>query len=299
MVLKSIIMNRRSFLNTTALGVAGSGLLSSIPASLLAMLKMKGLDMPLGFQSYVFRDVIGQQPAETMKRLAGYGYENIEWCSPKGYQGQFAPLAKYSGKELKKITNDSGLQTTSCHFTWKEITDDTNLGERIEFANQLGLKHMVCSGGLIAKTADEVKKRCDQMNHVGEMVKKGGMVAGYHNHNGEFDEKLDGRPQYDFMLEHLDPSLVKMQVQVAAITSGYKAQDYFRKFPGRFISAHLQDYDPSNHKKEVVMGTGIVDWKDFFEAAKVGGLKYIFVEMESDPTVMQGCANYIRSRFSL
>jgi hypothetical protein len=88
-------------------------------------------------------------------------------------------------------------------------------------------------------------------------VKQGGMVAGYHNHNGEFDEKLEGRPQYDLMLEHLDPSLVKMQFQVAAITSGYKAQDYFRKFPGRFISAHLQDYAPDDHKKEVVMGAGI------------------------------------------
>ena len=107
--------------------------------------------MPLGFQSYVFRDVIGQKPEETMKRLAGYGYENVEWCSPKGYQGPFAPLAKYSGKELKKITNDSGLQTTSCHFTWKEITDDASLAERIEFANQLGLKNMVCSGGLMCQ----------------------------------------------------------------------------------------------------------------------------------------------------
>jgi len=251
--------------------------------------------MPIGFQSYVFRDVIGKEPEETMKRLAGYGYQNVEWCSPKGYQGDFAPLAKYSGKELKKITNDSGLQTTSCHFTWKEITDEASLAERIEFANQLGLKTMVCSGGLMSKTEDEVKKRCDQMNHVGEMVKKAGMIAGYHNHNGEFDEKFDGRPQYDLMLEHLDPSLVKMQFQVAAITSGYKAQDYFRKFPGRFISAHLQDYSPADHKKEVVMGTGIVDWKDFFAAAKVGGLKYIFVEMESDPTVMQGCVNYIKN----
>jgi len=43
------------------------------------------------------------------------------------------------------------------------------------------------------------------------------------------------------------------------------------------------------------MGTGIVDWKDFFAAAEVGGLKYIFVEMESDPAVMQGCANYIKN----
>jgi sugar phosphate isomerase/epimerase len=173
--------------------------------------------------------------------------------------------------------------------------DDNSLAERIEFASQLGLKHMVCSGGLMAKTSDEVKKRCQQMNHFGEMVKKGGMVAGYHNHNGEFDEKLDARPQYDLMLEHLDPSLVKMQFQVAAITSGYKAQDYFRKFPGRFISAHLQDYAPDDHKKEVVMGAGIVDWKDFFAAAKVGGLKYIFVEMESNPAIMEGCAKFLKS----
>lgn len=95
-----------------------------------------------------------------------------------------------------------------------KITDDASLAERIEFANQLGLKHMVCSGGLGAKTADEVKKRCEQMNHVGEMVKKGGMVAGYHNHNGEFDEKLDGKPQYDLMLEHIDPALVKMRFRL-------------------------------------------------------------------------------------
>jgi sugar phosphate isomerase/epimerase len=82
---------------------------------------------------------------------------------------------------------------------------------------------------------------------------------------------------------------------VAAITSGYKAQDYFRKFPGRFLSAHLQDFSPTDKEKQVVMGTGIVDWKDFFAAAKVGGLKYIFVEMESDPAIMEGCAKYIKS----
>ncbi len=288
-------MNRRSFLGNAAAGVASTALLNALPKNLMAFAENNKIKMPLGFQSYVYRQVIGKQPEETMKELASYGYKNVEWCSPKGYMGDFAPLSKYSGKELKKLTNDSGLQTTSCHFTWREITDDASLAERIEFANQLGLKHMVCSGGLGAKTADEIKKRCDQMNHVGEMVKKGGMIAGYHNHNGEFDEKLNDQPIYDLMLEHLNPSLVKMQFQVAAITSGYKAQDYFRKFPGRFISAHLQDYAPDDHKKEVVMGTGIVDWKDFFEAAKVGGLQYFFVEMESDPTVMKGCAEYVKS----
>lgn len=288
-------MNRRSFLGQAIGGLAASGVLAQMRGWAQATTDADRLKLPIGFQSYVFRDEISQKPQETMGRLAGYGYRTVEWCSPKGYQGPFTPLVKYSGKELKKITNDSGLETYSCHFTWNEIMDDNSLAERIEFAGQLGLKHMVCSGGLMAKTADEVKKRCQQMNHFGELVRKGGMVAGYHNHNGEFDSKLDGRPQYDLMLEHLDPSLVKMQFQVAAITSGYKAQDYFRKFPGRFISAHLQDYDPNDHQKEVVMGTGIVDWKDFFAAAKVGGLKYIFVEMESNPAIMEGCAKFLKS----
>src|ERR1051325_372758 len=288
-------MNRRSFLANAITGLAASELLTPIRGWAQGSTNASGRNIPIGFQSYVFREEISQDPHGTMSRLASYGYKNVEWCSPKGYQGPFTPLVKYPGKELKKITNDAGLETTSCHFTWNEIMDDNSLAERIEFANQLGLKCMVCSGGLGAKTEDEVKKRCQQMNHFGEMVKKGGMVAGYHNHNGEFDEKFDGRPQYDVMLEHLDPSLVKMQFQVAAITSGYKAQDYFRRFPGRFISAHLQDYAPADNTKQVVMGTGIVDWKDFFAAAKVGGLKYVFVEMESDPTIMQGCADYLKN----
>src|SRR4051794_8812305 len=122
-------MNRRSFLGKAAVSLAASGLASTIPAAVLAIKKNKGIDMPIGFQSYVFRDEISQKPHETMSRLAGYGYKNVEWCSPKGYEGPFTPLVKYSGKELKKITNDAGLETTSCHFTWKEITDDTSLAE--------------------------------------------------------------------------------------------------------------------------------------------------------------------------
>jgi sugar phosphate isomerase/epimerase len=278
-----------------AAGIAASGLVSSIPSSVLALGKRKGIDMPIGFQSYVFREVISQHPHETMARLASYGYVNVEWCSPKGYGNEFTPLIKYDGKELKKITNDAGLETTSCHFTWEELMNDTSLTERINFAQELGLKCMVCSSGLDADTEDGVKKNCDQLNHVAEKITKAGMIAGYHNHNGEFDNKFNGRPQYDFILEHLDPSLVKMQFQVAAITSGYKAQDYFRKFPGRFISAHLQDFSPTDHTKQVVMGTGIVDWHDFFAAAKVGGLKYVFVEMESNPAIMKGCAEYLKN----
>ena len=65
-------MNRRSFLGNVG-SIAGLGLIPAIPEKLLALSNYKGVGMPLGFQSYVFRDEISQKPHETMSRLAGYG----------------------------------------------------------------------------------------------------------------------------------------------------------------------------------------------------------------------------------
>jgi DNA-binding beta-propeller fold protein YncE len=131
------LMNRRSFLGNVIAGLAASGLLAQVRGWAQATTNANGLNLPIGFQSYVFREEISQKPQETMGRLASYGYRTVEWCSPKGYQGPFTPLVKYSGKELKKITNDSGLETCSCHFTWNEIMNDNSLAERIEFASGL------------------------------------------------------------------------------------------------------------------------------------------------------------------
>ena len=103
-------------------------------------------------------------------------------------------------------------------------------------------------------------------------------------------EEIEGKLIYDLLLEELDPDLVKMQFQVAVIDKGFKAQDYFRKHPGRFISAHLADYS-TELEKQVLVGQGIVDWKDLFEASKTGGVKNYFVEM--DPDTFEGSAKYL------
>ncbi len=288
-------MNRRKFIENSAASLAAVGIFSQIPNSLFAMSNNKGIKMPIGYQSYVLRDEINKDIVGTLKKTFEMGYEHVEMCSPFGYAPDtFGALAKYSGKELKNIINDSGLACYSAHFTWEEL--EKNLDARIAFAHDMGLKHMVCSGGLYGKTMDGLKKQCDTLNKIGEKITRAGLVAGYHNHNGEFEQKKDGRPDYDIILEQLDPTYIKMQFQVAAVQLGYQAADYFRKFPGRFISAHLSDYAVDNHYKQIVLGEkGLVDWKDFFEAAKVGGLKWVYVEMESDPGTLEGSAKYLKT----
>jgi len=58
-------------------------------------------------------------------------------CSTFGNApGDFGALAKYTGKELKNIVNDSGLACYITHFTWEELSN--NLDARIAFANDMG-----------------------------------------------------------------------------------------------------------------------------------------------------------------
>ena len=115
------------------------------------------------------------------------------------------------------------------------------------------------------------------------------MQAGFHNHSFEF-VMLDGKLIYDALMSRLDPHLVKMQFQTEVINLGYKASTYFNKYPGRFISAHLSDWTAD--KKQVPVGQGVIDWKEFFAAAKVTGIKDFFVEMNLDK--FKDSAVYIR-----
>ena len=286
-------MKRRQFLTYGTLGAASIGILSPYSSPLFAAVPAGLVTQPIGFQSYVLREEIGKDIIGTLKKMVDYGYQYVEMCSPSGYMGPFEPLAKYSGTELKKIIEDCGIACNSSHFTLKEMR--TNLDERIDFANQMGLKHFVLSSGLDSPTLDEVKSKCGELNAMGEKIRKAGMIAGFHNHDVEFKNKFDGKLVYDIILEELDPNLVKMQFQTQVITLGYKGSTYFKKFPGRFISAHLQDYDTNDTTKEIALGQGISNWKDFFKASQKGGLEVVYVEMESNPGTLKDSITYLKN----
>jgi len=105
-------------------------------------------------------------------------------------------------------------------------------------------------------------------------------------------EKLDGVLIYDELMRRFDPELVKMQFQVAVIRIGHKAADYFNKYPGRYISAHLADWSTTENKM-VPCGQGIVDWKELLAAADKCGVKNYFVEMA--PETFKDSATYLKN----
>lgn len=284
-------ITRRKFIGNTAKGLAAVWALSHLPQQLLAQLPKAFNDIPIGFQTFPIRDMLAKDFAGTLKMMAGLGYKVTEMCSPKGYEKiGYGPLVSMKTADMRKTITDAGLACPSCHFTFAEF-DAGKLDASIEFSQQLGLSHMILSSFWIQDTAtlNDYLVAADKLNKAAAKIKSAGMQAGFHNHSFEF-LKLDGKLIYDELLNRFDADLVKMQFQTEVINKGYKAADYFTKYPGRFISAHLSDWTAD--KKQVPVGQGIIDWKEFFAAAKTGGVKTFFVEMDMDK--FKDSAKYIQ-----
>jgi sugar phosphate isomerase/epimerase len=227
----------------------------------------------------------------TIKTLAQAGFQTIELCSPVGYVDDgFAGLAKYKGSELKQILNDAGVTCFSSHFGIEELRKDQE--DRIAWAKDLGLTQMLVPslGGPKNPTLDDVKRAADEYNKMAEKAAQAGIQQGLHNEDFELS-KVNGQRTYDVLFGLLDPKLVKFQFQVSTISAGYDAAQYFMKYPGRFISMHVQGWD-SHTKKIVAVGQGTLDWKKIFSAAKTGGVKNYFVEMDLEK--MRASVPYLR-----
>jgi sugar phosphate isomerase/epimerase len=237
------------------------------------------LGLPIGCQTWPVRASIAADFRGTLAELAAAGFQSVELCSPVGYSSSgFAGLAKYSGSELRRILHEAGLTCVSSHFSIAELRK--NQDDRIAWAKDVGLTQMMVPSlsGPKNPTMDDVKRAADEYNRMGQRAAAAGIVQGLHNEDFELTT-IDGKRTYDLLFQLLDPSLVKFQFQVSTISEGYDAADYFTRYPGRFISMHVQGWSATT-RKIVPVGQGTLDWPKIFAAAKTGGIKNYFVEMD-------------------
>jgi len=272
-------ISRRVFLGRSVAGIAAAGYLTRGTADLQA----NPLALPIGLQTWEVRDVIGKDFDGTLRHLAADGYQTIEMCSPPGYQNYgFGALASMKPSEMREKIRAAGLICESCHFGFPELKD--HLDERIAFAKELGLKQMIISTFWLPPKATmaDWMRAVDDTNRIGEKTRQAGIQLGFHNHDFEF-QKIEGQLIYDRLMGEFDPQAVRMQFQVEVVRLGYKAADFFEKYPGRFLSIHVSDWSAAGPEgKEVPLGQGVVDWKRTFAAAKTGGVQNFFLEMEPD-----------------
>ncbi len=280
-------ISRREFVERMARYSAAAGFLSAGALKLHA----NPLGMPIGCQTWPVREMIAKDFPGTIKQLADAGFQTIELCSPVGYaEYGFGGLTKYKGAELRRILGDAGVSCVSSHFGIAELRK--NQAGAIAWAKDVGLTQMIVPSldGPEKPTLDDVKRAAEEYNKMGEQSAKAGIQQGLHNEGFELS-MVDGKRTYDLLLDLLDPKWVEFQFQVSTISRGYDAAGYFAKYPGRFISMHVQGWS-AEAKKVVPVGQDTLDWKKIFSAAKTGGIKNYFVEMNLE--MMRASVPYLK-----
>ena len=279
--------SRRSFIKKSAFAFAGTSVLSK-----LSFANKNFADAEIvGIQLYSVRDDMGKDPLGTLKQLAAMGYKYVEHANyvNRKFYG-------YDPKEFRKVLDDLGIKMYSGHTVmgsqhWdadkKEFTDLWK--NTVEDAAIMGQKYVISPSlnEALRKDKDGLLRFMEVFNKSGELCKKHGMKFGYHNHDFEFREKLDGEVMYDIMMKNTDADLVIQQLDIGNLYNGGAiAADIVKKYPKRFSSLHVKDEIKASEGNEryesTILGKGIVNVKDVIDMVRknVKGVHYI-IEQES------------------
>jgi sugar phosphate isomerase/epimerase len=278
-------ISRRNFLRSTALATAGGSLMSM---DLSTFGKKKG--ELTGLQLYSVRKDMMTDPMGTLKALSGMGYRHVEHANyiNRKFYG-------WSAGEFRKILDDLGMTMPSGHTVmstqhWdagrKDFTDAWKY--TVEDAAVLGQKFVISPSmdNNTRRDYDKLRSFMEVFNRSGELCSKSGMKFGYHNHDFEFSESLNGRTLFDIILAETDPKLVMQQLDIGnMINGGAKALDIMKKYPGRFESMHVKDEITATegHEKyeSTILGKGIVPVKEVVDLGRKWGTKHFIIEQES------------------
>jgi len=276
--------NRREFFKLSAVGSLALFALGTKVTN--ANLSANGKDFNLGLQLYTVRDAMSTDPKGTLKRIAELGYQNIELV---GYaDGKFYG---FTPAEFKKIVDDVGLRVISSHTMIGDPgTSVDNAQKMAEEHALLGAKYCIQPWVMEEdRTIEKYRKMVDDLNRVGEITKQVGVQFGYHNHNFEFTQADGIVPYFDLLLKELDPELVTMEIDLFWVTkAGLDPVEMFEKYPGRFQLFHMKDmhkleppFYEANQEDICSVGEGVIDFKRILKASKIAGMKYMFVEDDS------------------
>lgn len=285
--------SRRTFIKAGTMAALGTAFL---PGSVLSQAREKG---KVGLQLYSVRQDMSKDPLGSLTKLAKMGYVYVEHASYRNRQ-----FYGYSAQELKKILDDLGLKMISGHTVmgrqhWDEASNDftDSWKQTVDDAAVLNQQYVISPSmdASMRKTYDDFMRYMEVFNKSGALCKKQGMKFGYHNHDFEFSESLNGQKLFDIMMKSIDPELVVIQLDIGNLyNGGAVAMDVVKQYPGRFENVHVKDEVAATGGNDkyisTILGEGIVNTESVLQQlSRIGGTTCYIIEQESygDKTPME------------
>jgi sugar phosphate isomerase/epimerase len=246
-----------------------------------------GFKGPVGLQLYSLRDQFAKDLPSTLDRVRSFGIEYVE----------LAGTYNLTPEKFKALLDSKGLKPISGHFSFEQFRD--HVEDVARDAKTMGLQYVGCAWIPHKDPFDE--KACREaimvFNRAGEALAKHGLKFFYHTHGYEFHPHGNAT-LFDLMMAETRPEFVRYQMDVFWIVHpGQDPVKLLEKYGSRFELMHVKDMKKgtptglltgnSDVNNDVAIGTGVMNWPAILKAAKKAGVKWYFLEDESQNVVEQ------------
>jgi sugar phosphate isomerase/epimerase len=261
--------------------------------------------MKVGIQLYSVRQSLAKDAMGTLKALAKMGYKYWETA-------QFAAMTamtngyglNLSVEDAQKFLADNDVKVVGAHVSTAQ--DLTKMGEVYAYHAAIGNRMVGITGGFF-DDKDDLLRKCELYNKLGEDAKTYGVMFYYHSHFHEF-QKFDGEYVMDILLANTEPELVGFELDTYwAQRGGMDPVSLIEKYKSRLKFLHQKDIAkayadkvnlfetcvdpekpiPLSLYREVMqkesfaeVGTGIMDIQPIIDAGNKVGVPYILLEQD-------------------
>lgn len=209
---------------------------------------------PMSVQLYTVRDHLDTDAAGTIEALAAMGFTAVE---PFGLPDLAAPV--------REAIAAHGLATPTAHGSILARTAET-----LQAATELGVQTIIEPYQDPARFADRasIAAVAAELTAAAEAAAVHGIAVGYHNHDAELSNTVDGVPALLVLAELTDPSVVFELDAYWAAVAGVDPAEIATALGDRLIAIHVKDGDPSGTvEQQVPAGQGSVPLAEVLAAA--------------------------------
>lgn len=258
-------MERRTFIQTMGAAATGS-MLGPLHVGAGKRLERIGLEL------YAVRNSMSRDPERTLAAIRAIGYTDVELLWSFGNFGR-------TPAQVAVTLQHEGLRAPSCHMSADVIF--VGWERSLETAKLLGHQYLIVPSFDVetSRSLDDWREWADHFNRAGAVARRAGIWLAFHN-EADHMKPIDGQVPYEVFVERLDPSVVRLQLDVGnMLMGGSDPMRYYEKYRDRYWSFHLKDVLP-DRSSDCELGSGSFDFKRFLAMVTAIEEKPCYVEQE-------------------
>ncbi len=206
-------------------------------------------------QLYTVRDAVAENLDAALAGVVAAGFTQVE---PYGFHER--------ADEFVELLAKHNLNAPTAHA----MMVDQDYEPMLAAAAKIGVKTLIDPFTVPERwtNKEDVLKIAASINEINAKAKQYGLTIGYHNHNWEFSNIIDGRPALYTFIDALDSDVVLEIDTYWVEVGGQSAPAVLRELGNRVVAIHVKDgTKDGNVEAQVPAGQGQIPIREVLAAA--------------------------------